>query len=149
RRGDHLLAVNDLPYSGLAVLAVATRNAAPGDVLKITFSRGGEVQAAMVVVPSRPRVSWLQLIVNFVTPVSNPFPFIALGFFVAFQRPFDRMAWILLFLLVSFSQASGGARLLEFANTWDDFMRPVAAVYSILCIFTWPVWMLWFGTFFI
>ena len=65
-----------------------------------------------------------------------PWLCLALGFWVAFVRVQDRVAWMLLGVLLGFSQLFPGV-----VGGWG-------AVYHALANTTWPVWMLLFGIYF-
>lgn len=73
---------------------------------------------------------------------------ILLGFFVAFLRPRDRLAWLLLLLLLSFKQLSRTDVLESAAYGWGDFARDVEVFWSSLFGVLWSLAMLLFGQYF-
>jgi len=129
KAGDRVVSVNDVSYVGEGQIAVEARRVGPGGSLKLIFERNGEVRPAMVIVPTadhpRPLGILVLIIFRFITPVFS----ILLGFFVAAQRPFDRLAWIFLALMLSFAQVSVGTSMQNYALSWDDSGRALALTY--------------------
>jgi phosphoserine phosphatase RsbU/P len=105
RNGDHLLAVNRIPLTGTGVLGQAFDKAKAGVPLVLTIvaknAPMGERRTIELPVTSTPLNSWnnfSDLVVEFFLPGLS----LLLGFWVAFRRPRDPMAWLLLALMMSF-----------------------------------------------
>ena len=56
---------------------------------------------------------------------------ILLGFSVAILRRRDPLAWLLLLLMLSFSQIAQGETVLSTAAGWNDWMQAPAAIFPI------------------
>jgi phosphoserine phosphatase RsbU/P len=103
--GDHLLAVNGMPFTGTGLLGQSFRNARVGVPLALTIlpkdaPMGGQRNIDLPVTPQRIN-SW-DSVSNLVVEVLLPGICLLLGFWVAFRRPRDPMAWLLLALMMSF-----------------------------------------------
>lgn len=66
-----------------------------------------------------------------------------LGFFVAFRRPGDVLAWEMLGLLLGFGQMAAGESGSNFA--WGLFWTLPATAYVSFVSSAWPAFLLWFG----
>ncbi len=80
--------------------------------------------------------------------ILTPFFCMLLGLGVAYVRPRDPLAWLLLLLMLSFGQIAQGETMLSIAGGWDDWMRPLAIFFQSLLSGTWGVWMMLFGQYF-
>jgi sigma-B regulation protein RsbU (phosphoserine phosphatase) len=102
RNGDHLLAVNGVPFAGTGVLGQAFKNTRVGIPLVITvLPKDGAQRSISLPVTSSRLYSWgtsSDLVVEVLVPGLS----LLLGFWVAFRRPRDPMAWLLLALMISF-----------------------------------------------
>ena len=105
RNGDHLLAVNGTPFTGTGVLGQAFEKARAGVPLVMTIvakdASSGEQRSIDLPVTSTAFYSWSNFsdqVVEFLLPGLS----LLLGFWVAFRRPRDPMAWLLLALMMSF-----------------------------------------------
>ena len=146
RRGDVLLAVNGNPYKGTVVLfKELARN--PGAVFMDLTVRtsSGQVKTVLVTLPyGTARFSKIGLVAMLILLyLVMPAFCILLGFWVAFVRPRDSLAWLLLALMLSFSQ------LIEVhPETWGPLVRDLAQLYHSALQGTWPIWMFLFGLYF-
>jgi sigma-B regulation protein RsbU (phosphoserine phosphatase) len=143
RPGDRLLGVAAQPYTGRGVLRRALATSAAGGALRVSVARDGDtVELKLPLLPlSRPPVYQLLLLELF-----TPLLCVALGFGVAFVRPRDPRAWLLLLLLLGFS---------EFATTrgvdplrWETGIRTFGIGYHELLQGLWPLGMMLFGLYF-
>ena len=144
---DQIDAVDGRAVLGMAPLTAAIRAHRAGDSIQVTVKRkGAERSAAVRLAGNTISASTWALIIflNYLTPWFS----IALGFTVLFLRPRDPLAWLLMLLMLSFSQFAGGNAFVETALGWNDWMRPVATFYSVLLNATWPLWMMLFGQYF-
>lgn len=147
QKGDRLLSVNGQPFTGLKVLYDAVARSKIGDPITIRFDRDGTgPQEVTIHIPeykyeAQSVGGWI-----FVIVFSGIMPFFCLlvGFWVATIRPTDPMAWLLLALMLSFSQLATGFDPVAL-NGW---LRDAAIVYRTSFWQTWPVWMLLFGIYF-
>jgi len=67
----------------------------------------------------------------------------ALGFFIAFRRPSDVLAWEILGMLLGFGQMAAGEAGANFA--WGLFWTLPATAYVGFASTAWPAFLLWFG----
>ncbi len=143
QQGDVLLAVNRTPYSGTSVLGEAISKAGPGDTIALTVqSRSGVHQVTLPVTPGASSLSKIiyDVLLNIVMPVGS----VLLGFWVVLIRPRDRLAWLLLGLLLSFSQLLDAHKLAG----WPSGLREAAMGYHAALGASWPMFMFLFGFFF-
>lgn len=147
RRGDRLVAVNGRPYTARADLTEALQDARPGELLECKVRGEGEAGLRTVSVrlaPFQPRIprvgEWLLTVV---LRVVMPVFCLALGFWVAGARPRDPLAWLLLALMMSFSQFVSVGR-----PRWEGGLAGVAVGYHSLLSSAWPIWMILFGLYF-
>ncbi len=145
---DEILGLNGQPIKGLERLEEIPLNVHSGDVLRITVLRSFtdgrtqtlEVPVHLHQVKSR-TLGWAVAIgLNVVLPIGC----LLVGFFVAFMRPRDPLAWITLAMLASFGQ------LVNVGNVWAIWppWRHILLVYSSALNNTWPVWLVLFGLYF-
>lgn len=148
RIGDKILAVNERPYTGRVDYASELARSAPGSLIKLRVERGSEVLLLHVAAEAYTERAMSAKIILFIFRFLTPFFALGLGFFVAFQRPFDRLAWLVMALCISFSQVATGSSLILHAYHWDDGLTPVAIAMQGIWMSTWPVSMLLFGVYF-
>jgi sigma-B regulation protein RsbU (phosphoserine phosphatase) len=151
QQGDRIVAINGKPFTGDAVWIDAFRNTVPGQTMTFTVERNQPGQAA----PERKsfdvsltkaeksinRLTELAVLIFF--GVLMPNFCLLLGFWVAFVRPRDPLAWLVLALMLSF-----GSLGLEGWAGVNGWWLPAFAVYRTGLISTWPIWMLLFGIYF-
>lgn len=151
RKGDRLIAVNGVSYTGLRVLADAVYEKLPGDSINLTIQHvdGERVSAEETVTvqigsPSGATpdaVAWLFVIVS---TIVIPFFCLIVGFYVVAIRPWDKLAWMMLALMLCFSQLPTGFDTM----TGKGVVRDVFQAYFMLCRTSWPLWMLLFSIYF-
>ncbi len=103
REGDRIVAVAGRPFVGRRVLAEKLAEMAPGGVLEVEVARpdGGRQRLDL---PTEARATGLSdRVQGLVLAVFLPIFCVALGFHVAFRRPEDLRAWLLLGLLLGFA----------------------------------------------
>lgn len=143
--GDTLLELNGQPFDSPAQAGRALEYAHPGDTLRLTVQHeGGTRQSLLVPLVERTRDAsdhWLFVILlHAVLPLSC----VALGFWVAVLRPREPVAWILLALLLGFSQIFGIA-----AENMDGSLGSNLALgYKVTCASTWVLWLFALGLYF-
>ena len=75
----------------------------------------------------------------------TPFACLLLGFYVAAVRIWDKRAWLLLALLISFSLLSDGTNYPDDVMAWRTPVRHAALIYRSVGFFSWPLWMTLFA----
>lgn len=151
RKGDLLLAINGVPYTGTHVFDEAINNTHPPQNLTVTVrtpAAGGSFVTKTLAVPlttfqetgenSLPLASY-----HLILYVFMPCFAVALGFWVAAVRPRDPLAWLLLGLMLGFSQLLGFS-----TGAWGPWIRDVARLYHLFAGNLWAVAMLLFGLYF-
>jgi sigma-B regulation protein RsbU (phosphoserine phosphatase) len=146
RVGDTLLEVNGLPYRGRADLIRSVEYAHPGDQLRLTLQHKGEDHPTTVVVRLAKRENVASDHPLFVVPLHLVMPLfcVTLGFWVAALRPREKMAWILLALLLGFSQLIS----ISPENMDGRLLSNLALGYKLICSSTWFIWLLLLGVYF-
>ena len=148
--GETLLAVNGTPYRGRSDLEVPVRAHRAGQSLTLRVARGGgessgprDVAVTLASGAPADRSAWgiaLQVLISVVMPLLC----ILLGFWVAAIRIQDPMAWLLLAMMLSFSQIGSTPGVLG----WPGWFRPIGLFFLLTTGFTWSVWMMLFGIYF-
>jgi phosphoserine phosphatase RsbU/P len=145
--GDRLLAVNGLPFTGTGVLgrALETRRAGVPMVITIVPKNGPDSDQRTITLPVKaaPGFSW-DTSSTFLIKVVLPAVSLLLGFWVAFRRPRDPMAWLLLGLMMSFPNI-----LQSFiVQGWPPGWREAGAFYETGLNSLFPILLFLFGRFF-
>ncbi|MCE5309122.1 MAG: SpoIIE family protein phosphatase [Acidobacteriales bacterium] len=149
RRQDVIVAVNGLPLSGSAVLFTELNRARTGDDLKVRVRHAGQSQETEHTIHLKMAVArWPaeteRMLFGVVLGLAMPWLCLVVGYWVAFLRPRDRLAWFLLGLMLGFST------LIRFGNLagWQDWIRPLALAYRAVTNGCWGISMLLFGLYF-
>jgi phosphoserine phosphatase RsbU/P len=145
--GDRLLAVNGVPFTGAGLLgrARATRRAGVPMVVIIAPKNGsgGDQRTIALPVMAAPRNSW-DASSTFVVQMLLPAVSLLLGFWVAFRRPREPMAWLLLGLMMSFPHI-----LQAFVvQGWPPGWREAGVFYETVLNSLFPIVIFLFGRFF-
>jgi phosphoserine phosphatase RsbU/P len=145
RESDVLVAVNGRPFTGSAVFGAAIAAAKPGEMLEVTARTPGDAaDRRITIVLGRPGSdAGLAMASVVILKIFLPYFSILLGFWVAFVRPRDRSAWLLLGVLLGISNIFGAN-----AESWGRGVRDAAEIYRTACNSAWPLCMLYFGLFF-
>jgi sigma-B regulation protein RsbU (phosphoserine phosphatase) len=143
--GDHLLRVQDEPYTGTAVLGHAFANARAGVPVIVTIvpKDGGAQRTISLPVTAAPFNSWgyaSDLVVGFLVPAVS----LLLGFWVALRRPRDPMAWLLLGLMMSFPHIVQSF----IVQGWSPGWRVAGMLYEQLLQTAFPILIFLFGRYF-
>lgn len=145
--GDEVVALNGHPIDGSDQIDRMRFELHAGDTLSVTVRREAAAGMRTMNVPIRMHIDpaaapeWPIVLGLF---VFFPLSCIVLGFYIAFARPRDPIAWITMAMLASFSQLIG---LGEYGLIWSPWREIVIVFQSALNGF-WPVWMLLFGLYF-
>jgi phosphoserine phosphatase RsbU/P len=146
RQNDLLLALNGRPYRGLADLATLLAASRAGDTIAVTFSSGAVTRTVNVRLQERVTATrWsLNQIIYVTLGIFVPVFCIGLGFWTVLARPRDHMAWLLLAVLLGFTQILLG----PLTERWPGWIYYVSIGYRAILSGTWPAWMLLFGIYF-
>jgi len=142
--GDTLVEFNGRRFTGYGVMRDAVRGARPGSLMRGVIRRQDGTVAPIVIKLAAERLApariseWLR---DIAIQLAFPLFCLLLGFWVAFARPLDRNAWLLLAIMIS----------LEFLAPEGSSPEPwqiLRVVWAALAGFSWPVWMMLFGIYF-
>ncbi|MGB8535381.1 MAG: GAF domain-containing SpoIIE family protein phosphatase [Acidobacteriaceae bacterium] len=145
--GDKLVAVNGTAYTGTGVLGRAFTKTEAGIPLVVTIvpahdPAGGQRTISLPVTESG-FASWnvaSDSVVGFLLPLIS----LLLGFWVAFRRPRDPLAWLLLALMLSFPHIL--QTLVEYG--WPPGWREAGVLYESTLEAAFPIVIFLFGRFF-
>jgi sigma-B regulation protein RsbU (phosphoserine phosphatase) len=145
RKGDTLLEEDGTPLRSATEVVREVEYARPGDRLPLNVRhKDGTRQKIFVPVVERSHSAsdhWLfAVVLHVVLPLSCA----ALGFGVALLRPRERLAWMLLALLLGFSQIFG----LTMEDMDGTLASDLALLYKGACSSTWILWLFLLGVFF-
>lgn len=142
--GDELLAVNGQPYTGTAILGELRRNARVNVPVILTIRPKSTAAEETLVLPVRSnRIRLWNLASGLLLQVFLPVFCLLLGFWVAFLRPRDPMAWLLLILMMSFPHLLEGL-----LPGWGWGFQWGAVIYHTTMQATFPVVFFLFGRYF-
>ncbi len=144
RDGDVLLQLGGRRVSGARVFgAFADMN--PGDHLSVVVERDHAEHAMEIVL--QPGGSAISAAANFaidlMVGIFLPWFCVLLGLYVAVARPRDPLAWLVLMLLITFSQVVNAS-----TYKWGDWIRVAAYTFHSICFATWPLFLFLFGYYF-
>ena len=145
--GDRVLAVQGQPYTGSALLSRAFNTVTVGVPLAVTILAGSSPdhrpQTILLPVTAAQLNSW-SAEGHLVLLVLLPVLCLLLGFWVAFRRPSDPLAWLLLLLMMSFPH------ILEsfIAEGWPPGWREGGVIYDTVLQGFFPIVFFLFGRFF-
>jgi len=147
RVGERLIAVNGRRYTGTAVLAQEQAKAVPGTALALTVRDPGKGTERTIEVPvTRTQGKWGERAVPILLVLVMPVICLVLGCWVVLVRPRDRLAWLLLAMLLSFTQLIvGSPRSVEARPAG---IREFGVAYSVALGQAWPIFMFLFGFYF-
>jgi signal transduction histidine kinase/DNA-binding response OmpR family regulator len=139
-----LVAVNGEKFSGDEVLSRALENAHAGDKLALSVLHRDGSRATVTVPLAAIRVapysfrSWTVIVVTYILV---PIVCLGLGFAVCAMRPELAMSWLLLFMMVGFSQ-------LNEVSGWEGRFEWLAIAFRNLSENSFPIWLMLFGLYF-
>ncbi len=149
RPGDELIALDGEPVIGRATIATVNQRVHPGVTVQVTVKRGEGSQTKILTMPlklraeSPPAILWTYVIG---VQVGLPVMCLLVGFYIAFARPRDPLAWITMAMLASFGQLASEGRLISW-SIWSPW-RELLLIYHAILSNTWPLWMLLFALYF-
>lgn len=146
-RGDILLAVNGVPYTGTAVLGSALAHAQPGTPIALTLASGetgGGTQRTVMLPVDTAWITFWDITGDLVFYLLLPGLSLLLGFWVAFARPHDSMAWLLLALMLTFPHLFESYKVAGWEPGWREF----GMIYHATLGAAFPIIMYLFGRYF-
>jgi sigma-B regulation protein RsbU (phosphoserine phosphatase) len=144
-KGDTLLAVDGRPLEREAQIVGDIEYARPGDKLKLTVRHAnGDIQNLSIPLERRKHAASDNWLFALALHVVLPLACVCLGFSVALLRPREPMAWILLGLLLGFSQIFG----ISMEDADGTLTSNLAMTFKAACSATWTVWLLLLGIYF-
>jgi sigma-B regulation protein RsbU (phosphoserine phosphatase) len=142
-QGDVLLALNGKKYTGSAVLGEAYARARVGDNISVSLRSGSERHTIEIpVTPASTSIG--RIVFDILLNLGMPIGCILLGCWVVLVRPRDSQAWLLLGLLLCFSQLLSTFKI----EGWGPGWREWAMGYHMALAQAWPSFMFLFGFFF-
>jgi sigma-B regulation protein RsbU (phosphoserine phosphatase) len=146
RDGDKLLRVNGEPFRGFGPLNRLARLAEPGDSLQLDLERAEgqlRIQIPWDRLKRRSDLSPTDLALIVAVEILSPWFCILFGIFIVYQRPRDPTAWLLLAILLGFTQV-----FTQRGGDWEDAVRPLAVAGVEILGIGFPVGMLLLGVYY-
>ena len=144
--GDELLAIDGTPYSGSSVLGRAKAQARPGVPITLTLrSQTADRTTRTVSLPVREgTLKFWDVIGDLGLHFVLPTLCLLLGFWVAFLRPRDPMAWLLLAVMMSLPH------IFEIYTIpgWSEGWREAGMLYHVILDMFFPIAIFLFGRYF-
>src|SRR5450755_928467 len=148
RVGDRILQLNGQPVRGLALPDRMRFELHPGDTLNVKVQRAfPDGHSETLDIPVRMHLfhsaalGWVNLIA---LDILLPFSCLLVGFFIAFRRPTDPLAWITMAMLVSFGALAGSPSYWAITPPW----RETFIFYHSIRESLWPLWLVLFALYF-
>lgn len=142
--GDQLVELDGRPVYGEDQLDLVRFGSHPGETLVVTVRRAANGPSRQINVPvklHRAPTQWIRVLV---LSVFLPLGCLIVGFYIAFARPRDPLAWITLAMLASFGQVAGSGVSWFISPPW----RELLFVYHAILSTSWPLWLLLFALYF-
>ncbi len=145
KRGDEVVQLNGHEIRGREDVDRLRNQLRSGETLRVTVARpgqgGGERSFSIRLGnPSSRTLDWAAV----TTLILLPFSCLLIGFFIAFVRPGDTLAWITMAMLASFGQITGSLSLWTISPPW----RQIYLAYHSILSNLWPLWLLLFAIYF-
>jgi sigma-B regulation protein RsbU (phosphoserine phosphatase) len=137
--GDELVSINGIAIDGDEQLARLWHASKPGDMVTLGLNRTTLTLRLQPLV-KKPSGFALTLILKVVLPITC----LLVGFYIAFARSTDSLAWITMAMLASFSQFAGSGTSVLLWSPW----RELFFVYQPILSDLWPLWMILFAFYF-
>jgi phosphoserine phosphatase RsbU/P len=144
-RGDILVAINGRPYTGTAVLGQEFAKALPGTSMAVTVRSSQSGVEHIVQLPiGQSKGGAISLGFDILLYFAVPVFCLLLGAWAVIVRPKDLLAWLLLGLLLCFSQIFEEYKV----PGWEPGFREMGMIYHALLARAWPIFMCLFGLYF-
>ncbi len=143
---DEIVALNGKPVSGSELLDQIAFSLQPGDQLIVRVSRIIGNQPRLMDVPVRLQsmttdaLSWVLTISFNILALSC----LLIGFYIAFARLADPLAWIALAMLLSIGHIAHGGTSWAVWSPW----RELLFIYNPILSNSWPLWLVLFALYF-
>ncbi len=144
-KGDVVVAVDGRPLENETHIRRAVFRKKPGEtlVLRLRLEGGGLGEADIKLKAFDGTRSWDDRVIGFFLDFFSRWMCVALGLFVVIVRPMDKLAWLVLAMLVGFSFL--GTTLSAPHNDWPPAFMVLRMIPASFGPVTWPLWMLLFG----
>ncbi len=142
--GDNVLALNGEPVKGEEQLDEVRFGSRPGETLTVTVERSVNGQSKRFTVPVTLHRASTQWLIVLVLAVFLPLSCLLVGFYIAFARPRDAVAWITMAMLASFGQVVGSGVSWFIGSPWKELLF----IYHAILSNSWPLWLLLFALYF-
>lgn len=149
RPGDTIVALNGHPMAYNSLLDEDLRVLHQNDPLRVSFTRPGQSQqevSFLLSASSSGQLGWARTVVVLFADFATRWFCLGLGLFVVLMRPSDPLAWLVLAMMLSFSNLASGFS--DLAAGWPQPFKAVGVWYALFLQRSWPLWMLLFGLFF-
>lgn len=140
KTGDKIMKIDREIFNGAEQLGRMSMHSHPGDMLMLGVERNGKPMDLRVELKGS-ESQWAETLGLLVI---LPLSCLLIGFYIAFARPRDPLAWITLAMLASFGQIAETGIPWLIPSPW----RGVVLVYHALLTTTWPLWLLLFALYF-
>ncbi len=143
-RGDRVLAIDGYPFTAYEQWIRILESGHPGDHVRLLLSKpsGQAVERVLILASERSQNrSLADILTSTILSIFIPVLAIVLGFSVAFIRPRDGNAWILLLLVLGFGEMAR-------RSTWYGPWPAVTVLWEGGFTVAWPLSMLLFGVYF-
>jgi phosphoserine phosphatase RsbU/P len=141
---DEVIALNGDPVRGHQQIDELRFSERPGDTLTVTVRRpsvnGDRILNIPITLNPTPRL-WTRVLAVWVL---IPIFCVVVGFYIVLARPYDRLAWIAMAMLVSVGQAGGAHIDWAIYSPW----RPLTFIYNEFLNTSWPFFMVLFALYF-
>lgn len=146
RPGDEVVALDGRKIDGLAAIyAFEEHRSRDSAVVTVLRTEGGLTKSLDIRVPLAADPSVATVLVTLIgVYVTLPFVCLLVGFYIAFARPRDPLAWITMAMLASFGQLASNAISWSIWSPWRELLQ----IYHYVLNGTWPLWMLLFAFYF-
>lgn len=153
KKGDHVVKIEGVPLGDGPTLERTVRLLGPGATLHATLARpdaGGVERTFETSVPivslADPTTTPPRRILILILALALPLLCVGLGFWVVAVRPRDPVAWLVLAMLLGFSQSVAVAYGVE--RSWTTALRVPGMIWSAAWLTTWPLTFPLFGVHF-
>lgn len=146
RRGDDVLALDGEPVMGRKTFENFPAHLHPGNTLTVTVRRkvNGEVRQMDVPVRMKPAQPESLELATLALVVVFPTLCLLVGFYIAFARPEDPVAWLAFAMLAAVGQIPAGGNSWALPSPWRESLF----LYHPLLSNSWFLWLLLFALYF-
>jgi sigma-B regulation protein RsbU (phosphoserine phosphatase) len=144
RKGDVVVQLAGHPVSGTRVFGMFS-DMNPGDRVSVIVERNHVRHTMQIVLrPSaQPFNAAADFTISVMVGIFLPWSSVLLGLYVALARPRDPLAWLVMMLLITFSQIVNAD-----TYNWGAWIRVAAYAFHAICFSAWPLFLFLFGYYF-